>query len=165
VAEHRDYSRTALTAIGAKATPAQLAAKLPAIVLERIARGGGATSWYVLREPHDIDALAARLKPGSVVSFYFDDRLTLGQLDDEARASVLAIAERDGSAVIGATGSDEIEIEVDFPSSEREVDEFVTNHPNSTLMFGAFPGRDDDGERALTFTLPDADGVVRPHPH
>jgi hypothetical protein len=32
-------------------------------------------------------------------------------------------------------------------------------------MFGAFPGRDDDGERALTLPLPDADGVVRPHPH
>jgi hypothetical protein len=158
------YSRTALAAIDAKATRAQLAAKLPAIVLERIARGGGATDWYVLREPCDIDALAAKLKPGSVVSFYFDDRFTLGELDDEARASLLTIAKRDGSVVIGATRSDDIEIEVDFPSSEGEVDEFITEHPNSTLMFGAFPGRDDDGERAVTLTLPDADGVVRPHP-
>ena len=154
-----------MAAIGAKATLVQLAAKLPAIVLERIARGGGATDWYVLREPGDIDALAARLKPGSCVSFYFDGRLTLGQLDGGARASVLAIAKRDGEAVIGATRSGEIGIEVDFPSSEAEVDEFVTDHPDSTLMFGAFPGRDDDGERAITLTLPDADGVVRPHPH
>jgi hypothetical protein len=165
VPDDPDYSRTALAAIGAKATPAQLAAKLPTIVLERLARGGGATNWYLLREPRDIDALAGRLKPGSCVSFYFDDRLTLGPLDDGARASVLAIAVRDGSAVIGATRSDEIEIEVDFPSNEGEVDQFVTDHPSSTLMFGAFPDRDDDGELAVTLMLPDADGVVRPHPH
>jgi hypothetical protein len=56
-----DYSRTALAVIGAKATPEQLAALLPAIVLERIARGGG----DALRVPHDIAALVARLSPGS----------------------------------------------------------------------------------------------------
>ena len=165
MAEEQDYSRTALAAIGAKAAPAQMAAKLPAIVLERIARGGGATDWYVLREPRDINALAAQLKPARCVSFYFDDRLTLGEIDDGARASLVAIAERDTSAVIGATRSDDIGVEVDFPSSVAEIDEFVNDHPNAIFMFGAFPGRDDDGEQAITLTLPDADGVVRPHPH
>ena len=147
------------------AAPELLAKQVPAIVLERIARGGGAPSWYVLRAADDLDALAARVRPGSCVSFYFDDRFTFGRLDDNARASLLAIAERDGEAVIGAARDDEMEIEVDFPSNRKEVDEFVADHPNATLIYGAFPGRDDDGHHAVTLTLPDSDGVVRSHPH
>jgi hypothetical protein len=32
-------------------------------------------------------------------------------------------------------------------------------------MSTAYPGRDNDGESAITLDLPDADGVVRRHPH
>jgi len=113
----------------------------------------------------DLDALVERLKPGSSVSFYFDDRLSVGPFNDETLASLLAIIERDGNAVIGAVRDDEIEIKVDFPGSEEAAGEFVADHPDATLMHGSSPGRDNDGNRAVTLTLPDLDGVVRSHPH
>jgi hypothetical protein len=120
VSEGSGYRNIALAAIGETVAPELLASK-SAIVLERIARGGGATSWYLVRAPGDLDALVERLKPGSSVSFYFDDRLSVGPFDDEALASLLAIIERDGDAVIGAVRDDEMEIKVDFPGGGRRV--------------------------------------------
>jgi hypothetical protein len=142
-----------------------LSARRTAVVLERIARGGGATRWYILCEPEELGQLAATLQPGSSVSVYFDDRLKFGAIDEEARASIAAIAERDGSAVIGAVTHGSIEIDVVFPSAPAEVDEFVEEHDAVSFVYGAFPGRDNDGEGAVTLTLPDEDGVVRSHPH
>jgi hypothetical protein len=164
VSEGSSYRNIALAAIGETVAQELLASK-SAIVLERIARGGGATSWYLVRAPGDLDALVERLKPGSSVSFYFDDRLSVGPFNDETLASLLAIIERDGNAVIGAVRDDEIEIKVDFPGSEEAAGEFVADHPDATLMHGSSPGRDNDGNRAVTLTLPDLDGVVRSHPH
>ena len=134
-------------------------------MLERIARGGGATNWYVIQTADDLQTLAERLRPGSLVSFYFDDRLVIGPIDREARAAILEIAERDTSAVVGALDERDIQLTVDFPSSGSELDEFVTEHEGATFVFGRFPSSDDDGSSAVTLTLPDADGVARPHPH
>jgi hypothetical protein len=83
----------------------------------------------------------------------------------EAQAALLAIIERDGDAVIGAVRDDEMAIEVDFPGGEATVRQFVADHPDATLTHGSFPGRENDGTRAVTLTLPDSDGVVRSHPH
>jgi hypothetical protein len=33
------------------------------------------------------------------------------------------------------------------------------------VFYGATPDRENDGTHAVTVTLPDADGIVRPHPH
>jgi hypothetical protein len=54
-----------------------------AVVLERIARGAGATRWYSLRDPEKLHALAERLTPGSSLSFYFDDRVRAREYDGE----------------------------------------------------------------------------------
>jgi hypothetical protein len=162
-----EYATLALEALG-RTPVARLLEQLPegqAFVLERIARGGGGTSWYVIRTSDDLQTLAERLRPGSLVSFYFDDRLIMGAIDGEARAAILEIAVRDTSAVVGAVDDSDIELTVDFPSSATELDEFVTEHEPATFAFGAFPASENDGSNAVTLTLPDADGVMRPHPH
>jgi hypothetical protein len=150
------------------ATPARrlLAQTRHAVVLERIARGAGATRWYFLRSAADLDALALRVRPGSRVSLYFDSPFLIGEFDDQARQSVVEIIEREGEAVMMAAGpADEIEAEVEFPSSGAEAEEFARVHLQATFVVGAFPAADDDRANAVTVALPDADGVVRPHPH
>jgi len=62
----------------------------PAIVLERIARGAGATNWYRCADHAHLAALAAELHPGSLVSFYFDDRITSCRYSSEVRAVAAA---------------------------------------------------------------------------
>ena len=38
----------------------------------------GATNWYYCADETAVPFIASRLSPGSVVSFYFDDRITRG---------------------------------------------------------------------------------------
>jgi hypothetical protein len=89
----------------------------------------------------------------------------IGDFGDDARKAAVGIIERDGEAVLGALRPSGIAADTDFPSSADEADDFARDHPNSTIIVGAFPAPDDDGVNAVTFDLPDADGVVRPHPH
>ncbi|MFL5954666.1 MAG: hypothetical protein ACJ76I_11220 [Gaiellaceae bacterium] len=160
-----DFAPLAAAAFNAKLAPRLLAETQRAVVLERIARGAGATRWYLLGAPDDLDAFTLVVRPGSRVSFYFDNRFLIGAFDDQARQSVAEIIERDGEAVIGAVRAAEIEAEVDFPNSATEADEFARCHRRATIVVGAFPAADDDQMNAVTVALPDADSIVHPHPH
>jgi hypothetical protein len=101
-----------------------------------------------------------------VVSFYFDGRIQQRELNDDIDAGILDLAVQHGDAVVGTLGEDGLEILVDFVAGPNELTEFRSALPAGTLVFfGAFPGRDNDGVTAITFSLPDADGVVREHPH
>jgi hypothetical protein len=53
----------------------QLLTAQSAVVLQRIARGGAATTWYRGLNQAHLDAITAQLSPGSVVSFHLDDRI------------------------------------------------------------------------------------------
>ena len=163
--EHTDFVTLAQAVLDGTTARQRLAETQEAVVVERIARGAGATSWYLLRCSDDLDALAARIRPGSRVSLYFDNRFMIGDFGDDARKAAVGIIERDGEAVLGALRPSGIEADTDFPSSADEADDFARDHPNSTIIVGAFPAPDDDGVNAVTVDLPDADGVVRPHPH
>jgi hypothetical protein len=165
MSEGSAYAAIARSVIDSTAAADLLERQSPAVVLERIARGGGATNWFLLRTPDDLEALSNRLRPGSCVSFYFDDRFTLGAMDADTRAAILDIAALDSSAILGAVSASTIEISVDFPSGKNELDEFLSDHEATSFVYGRFPGRDDDSTRAVTVTLPDADGVTRAHPH
>jgi hypothetical protein len=147
--------------------PALLAgAPADVVVLERIARGAGATRWFVLHDPEELGVLVSRLSPGSSVSFYFDGRLAASRYDLSVRSELLAIAELDGDAVIGRLGGDQIELDVEFVAGPTELAEYESQLlPGATVIYGRFPARDNDGARAVTVDLPDRDGVVRPHPH
>jgi hypothetical protein len=94
------------------------------VVLERIARGAGATRWFVLHDPEELGVLVSRLSPGSSVSFYFDGRLAASRYDLSVRSELLAIAELDGDAVIGRLGVDQIELDVEFVAGPAELEEY-----------------------------------------
>jgi len=100
------------------------------------------------------------------VSFYFDGRLDWHAYDATIAQTILAIAERDGDAIVGKLAADGISVEVDYVASEADLNEFAeTLRSGQEVLVGAFPARDNDGQLAITVDLPDRDGIVRPHPH
>ena len=144
----------------------RLLADGPAIVLERIARGGGATRWYWLRSTDELGRLCRRLGPGSVVSFYFDRRIQRATLDDDVAGQILDLVAQHGDVVVGLMSEDDLEIVVDLVAGPNELSELGSKiRAGEPVFFGVFPARDNDGLGAVTLTLPDADGVVREHPH
>jgi hypothetical protein len=152
-------------AISSTPVPSLLAHR-SAVVLERIARGAGSTRWYLLTGIDQLPLLAGHLRPGSAVSFYFDDRIERRDLNDDTVDLILDLIHAEGSAVLGVLSPDGMTIEVDFPSGIGEMTEFLGARTSGVSVFvGAFPGRDNDGLASVTLDLPDSDGVVRRHPH
>lgn len=137
-----------------------------AIVLERIAMSAGATSWFLCDEETALSTINARLKPGSVVSFYFDDRIKICRAKDLPLDEIDSIIERTGECVVGRIADNGIDIEAYgfHLSSEIRMD-FDGLHADSRMAYGPFPGRDHTTDSAITFILPDDDGVFRAHPH
>jgi hypothetical protein len=161
------YSILALHAVTEAEVPKLLAAGSSyAVALERLARSAGATNWYVLRDVRQLDELATRVSPRSTLSFYFDGRLAPREYDSSVATEIVRVAARDHNAVVGKLSADGMTLEVDFPSNQSELEDFIRAFPPGTrFFFGAYPGRDNDGVHAVTIDLPDADGVVRQHPH
>jgi hypothetical protein len=141
-------------------------AERPAVVLERLPRGGGATRWYLIRDVDQLSDLAGMLTPGSAVSFYFDGRIERKYLDEDLVGVILDLVQVHGDAVVGVLSPDGVVIDVELVSGVGDLSEFLGATVDGTELFvGAFPGRDDDGVNAITLDLPDCDGVVRRHPH
>jgi hypothetical protein len=140
--------------------------KSSAVILERLARGGGATNWFFCKTTEDLAAIFERLKPGSLVSFYFDDRIRQGWYSEQLDSEIESFIAEDGDCMVGFLGDDGRSIEVDFPGGPGDLKDFVaicgTTRP---FFYGRFPGPDNDGKVAFTVTLPDRDGVVRRHPY
>lgn len=136
-----------------------------AVILERIARGGGATNWYWCRDAGDLPLIESELSPGSVVSFYFDGRVSHGPDRERAVAAVRDKVSSLGNIVIGIL-ADRVHIDMTVVVSVDDLVETAEAYPvSSEVFYGEFPGRDNDGLLAITVTLPDNDGVVRGHPH
>jgi hypothetical protein len=137
-----------------------------AVVLERIAMGGGATRWYYCPDGAHLEAVEAQLRPGSVVSFYFDARIQSGHYSPEIKSNAERTIAETGEVIIGVLGEDSLLIDVQMLTGLDELTEFAsTIGSTSRVFYGVFPARDNDGVRAVTVTLPDTDGVIRPHPH
>jgi hypothetical protein len=138
----------------------------PAIVLERIARGGGATSWYHCHDQNHLAAIIAELRPGSLVSFYFDDRIAYRRYTPQLHQQMLHTIAETGDVVVGQLTPDALHIDVHHPGSPGDLDEYTqTLGTHSRVYVGAFPAPDNDGIHAVTITLPDFDGITRTHPH
>jgi hypothetical protein len=136
-----------------------------AIILERIARGAGATNWFACRDRAQLDEVMAELWPGNCVSFYFDGRISSGANSTLVQDRILEVVAETGECVVGHAET-EVRLEVDFITAASELWEFVALlGPEATIYFGPFPARDNDGRQAITVVLPDRDGVIRPHPH
>lgn len=145
----------------------------PAVVLERIARGGGCTYWYYCRDLVHLAALKAHLNPGSRVSFYFDNRIRMGKDTDECKSKIANLITDSPEVVIGPLEVDvhcpkkcglrDLHIEMQAVTHLNDLDlEFTSSR---ILFFGEYPAPENDGEGAVTIVLPDADGIVRDHPH
>jgi hypothetical protein len=136
-----------------------------AVVLERIARGGGSTNWYYCRNETDLQLTVDSFVPGSVVSFYFDERIRRAEYSPLVQYEIEKIITSTGDAFVGVL-ADANQIGGTIVVGIEDLVEFgATIADRSKIFFGAFPARDNDGEAAVTVTLPDEDGVVRGHPH
>lgn len=145
---------------------ARLLADRPAVVLERIARGAGATRWFRVVTAQDLERLVGVLSPGSLVSFYFDDRVSALTWSDEAVVRVLDLVAAHGDAVVGIPREGELELVVEVVAGANELNEVAEGLGFGAEVFvGGFPAAEDDGADSVTVVLPDQDGVVRAHPH
>jgi len=143
-----------------------------AVVLERLARSAGATSWYHCPDHAHLDAITTGLHPGSLVSFYFDDRIARRLYTPQLHQQMLQLmrslrdAGDSGEIVVGQLAVDGLRIEVDYPSGPEYLEEITrTLGTRSRIYVGRYPGRDNDGVNAVTLTLPDLDGITRAHPY
>lgn len=138
----------------------------PAVILERVARGAGTTNWFVCSNQKTIEEIIKRLLPGSVVSFYFDNRIKCASYSVNVRQEIEQIIASTGDCVVGIIDEDGITLRVDFVADRAEIAEFESNLRMPTdIYYGPFPARDNNGKSAITVILPDEDGIVRRHPH
>jgi hypothetical protein len=72
-----------------------------AVVLERIARGGGATRWYLARTQEDSRRILRLLPSGSRVAFYFGAPLRVGQLSETVIGAMFEAVGEVSELVIG----------------------------------------------------------------
>lgn len=160
-----DFRTLIVRCIGQTPVGVNLASRR-AIVLERVARGGGATHWYYCKDATSLAAVEQKLLPGSMVSFYFDDRFQETTDVSAAVSRAARIIADSRETVVGVVMADGVSSQVEFATSAREVTEFLSDAALPGLIFcGRFPGADNDGKDAVTLTLPDPDGVVRGHPY
>lgn len=137
-----------------------------AVVLERLARGGGATNWWHIRRVEDLDQVAERLRPGSVVSAYFDGRLRRMEWFPRGHDRAVEVLETVGEVCVGLVGADGVSIDMEFVGDVHDLWSFeALLGEDAEVIVGAFPARSNDGVNAITFTVPDSDGVTRAHPH
>jgi hypothetical protein len=137
-----------------------------AVVLERIARGGGATCWYYCRDHDHLGRIEEMLSPGSVVSFYFDGRLRRSGYSSRLLDDINEVLKERGEVVVGSLATDGLRIEASIVVSSEDLRECLAEvGTSSPVFYGTFPARDNDGVAAVTVTLPDRDGVRRAHPH
>jgi hypothetical protein len=105
------------------------------------------------------------LSPGSLVSFYFDDRFAWCHLDSQCREKLTAAIARDGEAVLARRTADQLVLDATIVSGPLEVDELAAMLGSERVLVGPIPPEIDDGVHGVTMTLPDADGIVRLHPY
>jgi hypothetical protein len=135
-----------------------------AIVLERLAYGGGTTNWYVCAGEPEFDIIVSELRPGSWVSFYFDDRIALRAYTPALRAEMLDILTQTGEVQFAHIPIDGIHLDMDIISGPNELAGYTETLGSASVFYtGAFPDGEDDGVNAITVVLPDKDGVVRRH--
>ncbi|MFI9381609.1 hypothetical protein [Kutzneria sp. NPDC052558] len=143
----------------------------PAIVLERLAYGGGSTNWYRCVDQPALEALADELRHGSDVSFFFGDRFAHRRYTTRTRAEMARFMDylgglpgETGAIVVGHVDDDALHMTVDYPSALEEADDFLADfEPEPWIYYGRCPGWENDGVRAVNFKVPDDDGIVRPH--
>jgi hypothetical protein len=136
------------------------------VILERLARAGGAARWFFVTSRTMLDDVFNVLRGGSSVSFYFSGHLHVEIDNEAARQEMFDEITRCGEIVLGYPAPDQAQLEMAIISGPSELTECLILHSEGSLVvWGEWPARENDGESAITADLVDADGVLRPHPH
>jgi len=136
------------------------------VILERLARGGGTTNWWHVRTASELEAVAEFWRPGSLVSLYFDDRISEREYYNGGRQQAMSILNSHGEVCLGIRGVDGLTINMDFIAGPNDLADFeATLGQASTVFVGSFPSRASDGTGAMTFVIPDEDGITRTYPY
>jgi hypothetical protein len=136
------------------------------VILERLARGGGAAKWYFVRSQDELVHVLDLFRGGSCVSFYFANQLRVEADVDSARQRMFDEITSAGELVIGYPSEGETELSMQIISGPAELSDSLMFHPEgSIVVWGQWPGRDNDGDDGITLNLVDEDGLLRPHPH
>lgn len=140
--------------------------KREAIALERIARGGGHIELFHFSRgsTHEI---ADHFRPGSIVSFYFDNRFESVESPQSLVFATLCSQMQHGGLLMAfaTEGSPRLVVtnDVNGPDDLRE---FIAEAPAAARIFyGPFPAAENNGTRSITIAIPDQDGLTRHHPH
>lgn len=136
-------------------------------VQERIANGAGQTRWFFCANSFDLSRLNEELRPGSLITAYFDDRIQKARLGDLKREDIEGICSDGAECVAGQIVSGSIQVDLLFVEGWADfLDLFDGSDPDSIFFYGAYPseGLWDIG-KSISFIVPDEDGVFREHPY
>jgi hypothetical protein len=106
------------------------------VVLERLARGGGAARWYFASDREHLAAILDQLQTsgGSCVSFYFDDQLLVEVDDENVRQRMFDAAAKDREIVIGYPAGSGLAISMELPTGTSELSEVLLRHPSGECV-------------------------------
>lgn len=136
------------------------------VILERLARSGGAAKWFLARCRSEIEQLFDALRGGSCVTFYFANYLHVETDNAAARQRMFEEITSHGELILGYPITGSVEFTVEIISGPSELSEFLMLRPEGALaVWGSWPPRANDGQNGITANLVDADGILRPHPH
>jgi hypothetical protein len=136
------------------------------VVLERLARGGGATRWFFARSLAELEPVFEVLRGGSCVSFYFANQLHVETDTEAARQRMFKEITLEEELVLGYPSAVSVEVDMELISGPGELAEQLMHHPEGSLIvWGKWPARANDGSDGITVNLVDADGILRAHPH
>jgi hypothetical protein len=136
------------------------------VILERMARGGGATRWFFVQSLAELLLVFDTLRGGSSVSFFFAGHLHVEIDAEDARGRIFDEMALEKELVLGYPSTGSIEVAMELVSGPGELAEQLMHHPEGNLMiWGKWPARPDDGRDGITINLVDVDGILRSHPH
>jgi hypothetical protein len=129
--------------------------------------GAGQTRWFFCATSFDLDRLNEELRPGSLVTAYFDGRIQRARFRDIRREHIEEICSDGGECVAGQLVSGSIQVNLLFVEGWADfLYLFNGCDPDSIFFYGAYPndGLWDVG-KSISFIVPDEDGVFREHPY
>ncbi|MEZ5993901.1 MAG: hypothetical protein R3E76_16325 [Planctomycetota bacterium] len=158
-----EFRQCALQALSVPAVVKELRER-HAVVLEQLANGGGATNWYVCKHLKDLERLAAEVRPGSIVTFFFKEQLKLEVFPGRIRAIIEATIKHGTDCIVGSVRSGVRVENIEYIDYPEEIDElFDSLQTGETILVGPFPPFSSESGSVPMVTIPDEDGVVRDH--
>jgi hypothetical protein len=137
-----------------------------AVILERLARGGGAVRWYLATTPDDLGVVVERLRGGSCVSFYFDDQLQVERDIESVRQRMFDAVTAGREILLAYPEQQKVDLSVELATGSNELAELLVQRSEGSLVvWGPWPSRDGNPNGTITIDLVDEDGVLRNHPH